>query len=192
MKLLVDRITTTPSVERFEASPEWWLQRTPEPREGDPELVEPCVFELQVSKMGEDILIEGVMTGAIRVACSRCVERYRQPLREELRLVLEPAGVRVPADPEGAAALAQDGLCLGDELELGWYRGSEIKLDGFFAEVIALSFPMQPLPPVDERGCCVECGVDRTRPHDSIEHEKPESPFAVLATLRDGNDGGSS
>lgn len=192
MRLLVERITESPRAERFEASAEWWRERVPPVRDDEPEVLEPFVFELRVSKMGEDILIEGTMTGAIRVACSRCVERYRQPLREELRLVLEPAGVRVPADPEGAASLARDGLCLGDELELGWYRGHEIRLDGFLAEVIALSLPMQPLPPVDERGRCVECGVDRTRPVESIEHEKPESPFAVLASLRDGNEGGSS
>ena len=50
--------------------------------------------------------------------------------------MLEPAGARVPGDPEAAQALARDGLCLGDELETGWYRGSEVQLDSVCLELI--------------------------------------------------------
>ncbi|MGH0034361.1 MAG: DUF177 domain-containing protein [Myxococcota bacterium] len=192
MKLLVDRITSTPKDVEFEASPDWWAQRNPRSADDEVEVLEPFVFELRVSSLGEDVLIEGVMTGAIRPACSRCDERYRQPLRETLRLVLEPAGERVPAEPESAQALARDGLCLGDELEMGWYRGHEIHLDGWCAEVIALSFPMQPMPAVDENGRCSVCGEDRSQPLDAIEFDKPESPFAVLAALREDGDGGGA
>lgn len=191
MKLVVDRITSSPREVHFEASPDWWVQRDPAWAEAETRILEPFAFDLAVSRMGEDILIEGAMTGAIDVACSRCDERYRQPLRETLRLVLEPAGERVPAEPEAAAALAREGMCLGDELEMGWYRGHEIHLDAWCAEVIALSFPMQPLPPVDEGGCCTVCGVDRSQPLDATEY-KPESPFAVLAALRGDGDGGGA
>jgi uncharacterized metal-binding protein YceD (DUF177 family) len=177
---------------RFEATAEWWLGRSAAAADDEIEILEPFVFDLTVSKMGEDLLIEGTMQGAIRTACSRCVERYREPLRESLRLVLEPAGDRIPAEPEAARSLAQEGMCLGDELELGWYRGHEVHLDAWCAEVVALSFPMQPMPPVDENDRCGVCGVDRSQPLDAIEFEKPESPFAVLATLRGGGDEGGA
>ncbi len=188
MKLIVDRITSTPTPVRFEATADWWASRTDA---AEIEILEPFVFELAVSKLGEDVLVEGAFSGAIRAACSRCDERYRQPLGESLRLVLEPAGGREPAEPEAARALARDGLCLGDELEVGWYRGHEIHLDAWCAEVIALALPMQPLPEVAEDGRCSVCGLDCSQPRDAIEFDKPESPFAVLATLRGGANGGN-
>jgi uncharacterized metal-binding protein YceD (DUF177 family) len=192
MKLIVDRITSSPQEVRFEASPDWWAQRSAKAADEVVEVLEPFVFDLSVSKLGEDLLIEGAMSGAIRVGCSRCDERYRHPLREILRLVLESAGDRVPAEPEAARGLARDGMCLGDELEMGWYRGHEVRLDDWCAEVIALSFPMQPMPPVDENDRCTVCGVDRSHPLDAVEFDKPESPFAVLAALRGDGDGGGT
>ncbi len=104
--------------------------------------------------------------------------------------MLEPAGEREPADPEGADALARQGLCLGDSLELGWYRGSEIVLDGFLSELISLALPLQPLCAEGCRGLCARCGADRNRVDCGCEELKPPSPFAVLASLRDGDSGG--
>jgi uncharacterized protein len=98
--------------------------------------------------------------------------------------VLEPAGERVPADPEGAAALAHEGMVLADELESGWFRGPEIQLDRFVGEVLALAVPVQPLCRDDCRGLCPRCGVDRNVESCSCTDARPESPFAVLASLR--------
>lgn len=192
MKLLVDRITATPQSEHFEGSDAWWRARTGAGADDPAELAEPVAFDLRVSKLGEDILLEGSLRGAARLACARCDRPYREPLDERLRLVLEPAGARVPSEPEAAEALARDGLCLSDELEVGWYRGHELHLGSFLAEAVSLALPMQPLPPVDDRGRCVECGEDCSTPVESIEHAGPESPFAVLASLRNGREQGGS
>jgi uncharacterized protein len=99
--------------------------------------------------------------------------------------VLEPAGDRVPADPEGAAALAQEGLALADELESGWFRGPEIHLDRFVGEILTLAVPVQPLCREDCRGLCPRCGIDRNAASCACAEERPASPFAVLAALRD-------
>jgi uncharacterized protein len=191
MKLLVDRLSGTPSVHRFQADPSWWNARTPaSSREG--EIVDGLEFELRAHRMGEDLYLEGSVQSALDAQCSRCVARYRQPLRDEFRLVLEPAGDRVPADPESAQALARDGLCLGDDLDAGWYRGAEIRLDAFFAEVVALAMPLKPLCRPDCAGLCARCGADRNAGACDCAETKPESPFAVLAALRGGGNGGPS
>jgi uncharacterized protein len=104
--------------------------------------------------------------------------------------VLEPAGDRVPAEPAEAAALARDGLALGDELESGWFRGPEIELGGYLREVVALALPVQPLCREDCRGLCPRCGADRNRETCACEETKPSSPFAVLAALRGGRSEG--
>jgi uncharacterized protein len=100
--------------------------------------------------------------------------------------VLEPAGSRVPADPEAAVALARDGLCLGDEFETGWYRGGEVRLDSVCLEVISLALPVKPLCREDCAGLCARCGSDLNPGACGCPEERPKSPFDVLVALRDG------
>lgn len=189
MKLLLDRLTGTPSAFDYEASAAWWRQRAAESREEPLEVLRPFQFRLQAHRMGEDVLCEGTVEGEVRVECSRCGSRYPLGLREAFRLALEPARNRIPADPESAEALARSGLCLGDEIEAGWFRGTEIELDAYFAELVALGLPVQPVCREDCRGLCPVCGADRNAAEcDCVgvaEGEQRESPFAVLATLRD-------
>jgi uncharacterized protein len=136
--------------------------------------------------MGEDLYLDGSVEGALELECGRCLARYRQRFSEEFRFVLEPARNRVPADPEGAAALSRDGLCLGDELETGWFRGSEIHLGSIFVEFISLTLPVKPLCREDCPGLCARCGANLAVARCGCEEIKPDSPFAVLADMRDG------
>jgi len=184
MKLSLDALTESPTPFEFEAGDAWWRARVaPEPGM----VQEPCEpFHVmgKAHKLGDDVLIEGRVEGAFTLECSRCLARYRQPLCETFRLVLEPAGDRSPGDPEAAAALAHDGLCLGDEFETGWYRGGEIHLDSVCLELIALALPVQPLCREDCAGLCPRCGADRNTTTCGCGEVRPESPFAALASLR--------
>jgi len=173
-------------------SPAWLAQhfagadgaRGAAPLEG---LAEDARFALRVHRIGAAVYIEGEAAGNLDLACSRCLTRYRAPIRERFRLVLEPAGDRVPADPEGAAALAREGLYLADEIESGWFCGPEIHLDRFVGEILALAVPVQPLCREDCRGLCPRCGIDRNVTSCNCAEERPASPFAVLAALRGPN-----
>ncbi len=186
MKLLVDRLEATPTSEIFEASAVWWQEHVIESRELDYAVDGPFRFGTEAYKVAEDVFLAGSFLGAIQVECSRCLQRYRHALSERFRLVLEPAGQREPADPESALALQKHGMCLGDDLELGWYRGLGIDLDAFFTELISLALPLQPLCGEGCKGLCPTCGGDRNRVDCGCEEVKPPSPFAVLAALRDG------
>ena len=189
LKILVDRLSATPLELSFAVSPEWLAQHYggaegKVPLEG---LAEDARFDLRAHVMGADIYLEGEVSGTLDLACSRCLTRYRGPIRERFRLVLEPAGDRVPADPEGAAALAHEGLYLADEPESGWFRGPEIHLDRLVGEILALAVPVQPLCREDCRGLCPRCGIDRNVESCSCSEARPASPFAVLAALRDAD-----
>jgi len=193
MKLLIDRLTAKPTPYAFEADGEWWAERVGAAVEVDPGVVESFRFELKAHMMGSDLFLDGKLLGLIELECGRCLARYRQVLREDFQLVLEPAGDRQPLDLEAAACLERAGLCLGDDLGSGWYRGSEILLDELFGEVIALSLPIQPVCNEDCVGLCPRCGADRNVSVCGCEEElKLTSPFAVLAPLREGGKGGSS
>jgi uncharacterized protein len=98
--------------------------------------------------------------------------------------MLEPEQGREPTDPEGERGLAESGVCLGEDLEAGWFRGPVIRLDDFFGEVIALTMPLQPLCNEDCRGICSHCGVDLAVTQCDCVDEQIDSPFAVLAKLK--------
>ena len=189
MKLAVDSLTETPSPFQFAATPAWFLARFPadaRPAEG---LTEPVEVDGRAYRVAADLLIEGRIRGEVELACSRCLCRFRAPIRESFRLVLEPAGSRVPADPDGAAALTSDGLYLGDEAETGWFLGKTLQLDRFIGELLSLALPMQPVCRESCRGLCSRCGVDRNLESCNCAESRPESPFAVLGKLK--KDGGS-
>ena len=75
-------------------------------------------------------------------------------------------------------------MCLADEVELGWYRGSEIQLDSVCLEMISLALPVKPLCRDDCAGLCPRCGADRNEAPCGCSETAPNSPFAVLAALR--------
>jgi uncharacterized protein len=186
MKIPVDRLTDSPASFRFQGDSAWWRSALP-PESGLPgELAEPLEFSCRVHRMGEDLYLDGAVEGALALECGRCLARYRHGLDEEFRLVLEPAGNRVPADPEGAAALARDGLCLGDELGAGWFRGHEIRLGPIFLELVLLALPVKSLCREDCAGLCPQCGANLAAASCSCAKTESDSPFAVLAGIREG------
>jgi uncharacterized protein len=190
MKILVDHLTATPTAFVFAGDSAWWSAAMP-PERGLPlALTQPLRFALQAHRMGEDVYLEGTAEGSLELECSRCLARYRHRLREPFRLVLEAVGERTPSDPEAAAALSRYGVGLGDELETGWFRGSELDLGGFFLEVIALTLPVKPLCRDDCPGLCPRCGAELGAGPCGCEEPRSDSPFAVLASLRDEPTGG--
>ncbi len=191
----------------FEAPPAWWAERrllsaTASDSLSEPPaevIAKPVRFALRAARVGNEVRLDGDMTGSIELECSRCGKRYSHALRESYRLRLSPSQGRSPVDPEGERALAERGLCLGEELEAGWYRGPVIRLDDFFAEVVALAMPIQPLCDEGCPGICFRCGAPREAGASSegaaaggergsrcdCREETVESPFAVLAQLKE-------
>ena len=184
VKFSVDRLTDTPTSLRFEADAAWWRDSSAVRGEFADALRGPLRFELSAYTMGREVYVEGAAQADLELGCSRCLARYRFALREPFRIVLEPAGERVPVEPEAAPTFARDGLCLGDELEAGWYRGSEIDLTSYLREVVALALPVQPLCTQECRGLCPRCGVDRNVKTCSCAEPSASSPFAALRALR--------
>jgi uncharacterized protein len=181
MKILLARLTATPMEFCRAAEPAW----TPAAHAAvDSAPAEPIVLRGSAYTLGPNIFFEGAAEGVLSLECSRCLARYGHVLREPFRLILEPAGDRVPADPEAAEALSKDGVCLGDEIEAGWFRGNEIDLGAFFREVVSLAVPLKPLCDEACVGLCPNCGADLGDQKCGCGEVRPDSPFAVLAALK--------
>ncbi len=184
MKIPVNRLTESPASFSFQGDAAWW-HSTLATESGLPgELAEAVQLFCQAQRIEDDIRLEGGVDGVVELECGRCLARYRHRFSEEFRFVLEPAGNRVPADPEGAAALSRDGLCLGDELEAGWFQGSEIDLGSIFVELVSLALPVKPLCREDCPGLCAGCGANLAVAGCGCGEIKSDSPFAVLAGIR--------
>lgn len=188
MKISIDRLSETPTPFGFEGDTGWWSSRIPEHQPLPRELAVPFRIEVHAHLMGDDLYLEGTVTGSLELACSRCLAVHHHALAEAFRLVLEPAGSREPADPEGARSLSRYGLCLGDDLEAGWFRGKEIDLADFAFELASLALPVKPLCREECRGLCPRCGADRNESTCQCSETRPDSPFAVLRALRGGQD----
>jgi uncharacterized protein len=184
MKIFVDRLAATPTEFHFEGDPAWWRDSLPRGEAAADEETEPLALHVRAHRMGEAVYLDGEAEGVLRLECGRCLARYRHGLREPFRLILEPAGERVPTDPEAAEALARDGVCLGDEIEAGWFRGDSIDLKAFFREVVSLAIPVNPLCSVDCAGLCPVCGAELDEKRCECGEVKVDSPFAVLAALK--------
>jgi uncharacterized protein len=200
-KILIDRLTDRPQHFEFDAPAAWWTARPgAEDPAGDVRIEQPFRFGVSAHRLGAGLLIEGTLEGGISVECSRCTRRYAHALRDSFRLALEPlredewggARAREAIDPEGERALAENGICLGDDLEAGWFRGPVIFLDDLFAEIVATTMPIQPLCEEECPGLCPHCGLERGRRSGSAQtawicacaDERVESPFAVLANWK--------
>ncbi len=185
MKIPLNRLKELPVLFSFEGNAAWWHSALATESSLPGELAEAVQLFCRAQRVGDDIRLEGGVVGVVELECGRCLARYRHRLSEEFRLLLEPAGNRVPADPEGAAALSRDGLCLGDELETGWFRGSEIYLGSIFVELVSLALPVKPLCREECPGLCARCGANLAVAGCGCEETKSDSPFAVLAGIRD-------
>ena len=184
MKILLEQLAESPERYRFEGSAAWWSARASAGGEAPYVLLRPLGFEVEVRRNGQEILLEGALRGEIEVECSRCLVRYGQALSDEFRLVLESSGDRLPADPENAEALERDGVCLGDDLEVGSYRGTELDLEAYLAERVALAWPVQPVCRESCGGLCPHCGIDRNQNQCRCGEKRVEGPFAALASLK--------
>jgi uncharacterized protein len=192
MKLQLDGLTAKPEEHRHSLSVSQWRVVCRGDEEPAQEVLEDFTFVMRVHMVSDDVFVDGVVNGVVRAECSRCLKRYRCALHDDFRLALAPARDRCPPDPEGEESLSKRGLWLGEELEAGWYRGREIDLDAYLAEVIALAMPVQPVCRADCKGLCPHCGVLRSEASCDCEEElKPRSPFAALAALQ-GDSGGNS
>ena len=209
-EVAVEQLGPDPENHVFEGSEAWWAARDGSAASEDAEgegggdaVVRPFRFRLGIVKESHDLHVTGDFDGEMSLSCSRCAKRYSQVLRDEFRLILSPIhgserGHDGPAmeslDPESARGLAESGICLGEELEAGWFKGPVVRFGDFFGELVAMAIPLQPLCRQDCPGVCPHCGIDRggsekggTQPANAqcgCEDEKIDSPFAVLAKLK--------
>jgi uncharacterized protein len=127
----------------------WWQQdKLDNQIEG---ITKPISTKIDVYKAGERFVLEGEMTGSVKVVCDRCLNFFEKEVKADFKLFFTP-----PARYDTKAEIE----LLEEDLETGFFNGEVINLDDIFREQLYLTLPIKSLCREECRGLCPGCGVD--------------------------------
>jgi len=138
-------------------------------------IVQPAALSCQFFKINREVVVQGSLRSAGRLACSRCAEDFVLPLDFALDATYLPAhemtSERAKELEEGTADVYS-------------YVEPVIDLAEMVRDKLLLSIPLQPHCMIGCKGLCPSCGVNRNTISCQCAEEKLGSPFELLKGLR--------
>jgi uncharacterized protein len=124
---------------------------------------------LYVSKVLNEIHVQGNVSFSIVSPCSRCLDSVESNLESEINLTLLPHRSEIEGDEIG---------------DYESYDGNDIDIGGYLREIIAMSLPVKVLCGERCRGLCQNCGVNLNSATCSCEDEWIDPKLAVLRNVK--------
>ena len=118
----------------------------------------PVTVRGTLSNTGEEYVFLGTVSGGIKHACDRCLEKAEFPFSAE---AVWPYTHGAPR--EGLEALSEEADELGDEAGAYRFHGNEIDLAPQVWEAVVLAVPGKFLCDEDCAGLCSRCGANLNR-----------------------------
>jgi uncharacterized protein len=113
--------------------------------------VDPVELSGVVERAGRGFMLDGEISGAVRLTCSRCLKEFTLSFDEPVSVHLLPA----------ALAPREEETQLGrDDLDVHFFDEPVVRLDELAAEQVALVVPIKPLCRETCQGLCPRCGAD--------------------------------
>jgi uncharacterized protein len=159
----------------FILEPSWWQFQDETPVMSG--LDGPLEVRIRIRDVENKFLIEGQMSGGLRLICDRCIGMYRTPLRADFRVFVAVA----PASDGGMEI-----ELLEDDMDVHFTQGNEIDLADIVREQVYLSLPMKSLCRADCAGLCPVCGVDLNREPCRCPARSGHPAFLKLKDLKLG------
>jgi uncharacterized protein len=110
------------------------------------EFPEPIKVDLRVLRSGKNYVGQGKVETVALFECSRCLKKYYQTLKADIRFLLKEEKDQIILESEDRESLVQ--------------TGSFFKLDDLVRESLILSIPLKSLCKEDCKGFCPVCGTD--------------------------------
>jgi uncharacterized protein len=126
--------------------------------------------KVNLTRHGHDILVRGRLSGRLGLSCGRCLEAFAAPVEADFDLLL------VPGPPPAGAE--EEELTRG-ELDLDYYTGEMLDLEGILKEQIILMVPLKPLCSAVCRGLCPGCGANLNREACACKDKRADSPAPI-------------
>lgn len=152
--------------------PEWWKgDKYDDPILG---LDSPLYAHIYIKRAGERYVLEGNISGRLRLRCDRCIEAFLFDLKTEFRLFL----MHHPIKGEEEIELAKD------DMSVVFVSEDEIELDDIIRAEIYLAIPMKVLCKEDCAGLCPICGKNLNFGKCDCKKEAGHPAFLKLKNLK--------
>jgi len=129
----------------------------------------------RVLKAGEEMVLDGVLRGAFKLTCSRCLKQFVQPFE----FAVSATYVQTAEFPPGARAE----VAFDDDTRIA-FLGDEIDLIAGIREDLMLNIPLKPLCSEDCRGLCPQCGTDLNEGECGCAQDLGDPRLAALRAIR--------
>jgi uncharacterized protein len=149
-----------------------WLPDDLAKREG------PVSAKLFLIKKGEHkIEIQGRLQGLLRLSCDRCLAEYVYTVDDPFQLIAEVA------DEQHWCMQHLEGCA--EDLETVLFDEPCIDINDLLRQQLLLALPEKQLCRDSCQGLCCECGINLNLGNCTCARKPKDSPFAVLAQLRE-------
>ncbi len=140
-----------------------------------------CEASVDLYEGSPGVFVRGMLSGAIEVACARCVEAVTIPLDDEIAVSFLPSD-QVPEEDEDGEDDDDD---VGpDDVDLYPYESEQIDLSRLFRERLILAVPFSPLCRADCKGLCTVCGSNLNQAECGCDRHVGDPRLAPLKNLK--------
>jgi uncharacterized protein len=169
----VDELPDTGRVIHFHQTDEWLASVTEAASEIA--LARPLKVDLELVPEADSIKLRGRLHGAVRIACSRCLQDFVLELDESIDFtLLRPLSLDAPQEVD----------LRPEDLDTEFFDGVTIDVDSIVVEQIFLALPQKPLCKPDCEGLCSGCGAELRREECRCEKIAKVSVFDALRSLK--------
>ena len=138
--------------------------------EGDFEPAAPLTIRLDAQMAGDDIVLQGDVSGQVGTVCRRCLQPVTVDVDEELALVFRSGLSQVEAEAEEVYTLPE--------------KGDVLDLTDAIREQVTLAVPQFVICEEACRGLCPRCGTNLNQAQCDCQPEVVEDRWAALRKLR--------
>ncbi|MBW2091057.1 MAG: DUF177 domain-containing protein [Deltaproteobacteria bacterium] len=133
----------------------------------------PLRAKFKLERTGNRVLVRGLVTTTLYLACSLCLEEFDAQLSEEVFSAFT-------ASPEEY----RDGEVAAEDLIEEYYEGEELDLWPLIQEHLFLGMPIKPLCHEDCQGLCPVCGQNLNKTPCECSSSVGHPGFVKLKQLR--------
>ena len=173
LKINVSKIPEGGMIMKFERNGEWFRENLPGKPPGD-FVLDRVDVACAARRMKENVFIEGSVSTAAEMPCSRCLETTRLSLQSSLHYTFAPPPSLPQEDVELNAA----------DLDFAYYEEDVIDLDAAVFEQILLQIPFKPLCAESCRGLCPHCGANLNATSCDCRGEVLDERLAILKQFK--------
>jgi len=157
----------------FSLDEDWWTSH-----EDDDHVMAfdtPLQVMIKIYKAGDKYVLEGELSGGLRVRCDRCLGPFHRDLRSPFQVFLA-----LPLPEAGQTEIE----LLEEDMEVDFLRGEEIELEKIIREQIFLALPIKSLCKKNCLGLCPICGTNLNREKCHCQQHHGHPAFSKLKQLK--------